>query len=123
MGGSTSRVWLIVAVRCGCLDFVIRIARAAFDILRLALARDHLGTEGVSTAPARRSPGILHILFVSREPLGLEPVPPRARASLLRTLFAPEKLPLDPEPAPAAQRRVSGLFAAEKLGDAPDDVP
>lgn len=104
----------------------MRIARVAVDILRLAFARDRLDSDPVpAAAPARKSPGVLHVLFVSREPLGVEVEPPRARRSVLRTLFARETLPLDPEPAPAARRtgRVAALFAPEKLDDAPDDAP
>lgn len=98
----------------------------AVDILRLAFARDRLGTDPVpDPAPARKRPGVLHVLFVSREPLGVEPEPPRAPRSLFRTVFAREALPLDPEPAPEARPkgRLATLLAPEKLDDAPDDVP
>lgn len=92
----------------------MRIARAAFDVLRLAVARDRLDSE--PAAPPRKTPGVLHLLFVSREPLGLEPEPPRTRRSLLRTLFAREELPVDPEPAPARRKgRLAALFAPERL--------
>jgi hypothetical protein len=118
-------VWLIVAVRCGCLNFVMRIARAAVDLLRLTFARERLDSAPAPAAQERKSPGVVHVLFVSREPLAVEPEAPRASRSLLRVLFAPERLPLDPEPAPAARRkgRLAALFAAEQLGDPPDDVP
>jgi hypothetical protein len=122
LAAAATRVWLIVAVCCGCLDFVTRIARAALDVLRLALARDRLGSEPAPSTPSARKPlGVIHVLFVSREPLGFEPVPPRAARSVLRTIFAPEKLPLDPEPAPATRRRsrLAALFAPEKLDDSP----
>jgi hypothetical protein len=96
-------------------------ARVVVDVLRLALARDRLGTES-PPATTRKFKGVLHILFVSREPLGEEPVPPpSASRSVLRTIFAPERLPLDPEPPPAAKRksRLAALFAPEKLDDSP----
>ena len=99
-----------------------RIASAALEILRLAVARDRLGhPPPASSEPPRKPRGVLHVLFVSREPLGLEPEPPRARRSVLRTLFAREQLPLDPEPAPPPRRRgrLAALLAPEKLDDAP----
>jgi hypothetical protein len=63
---------------------------------------------------------VLHVLFVSTEPLGTEPER-RTRRSLLHTLFAPETLPLDPEPGPPPRRRgrLAALLAPEKLDDAP----
>lgn len=113
---------LIVALCCGCLDFVIRIARVVVDAFRLALARDRLGAAPPAPAtPPRKLRGVLHVLFVSREPLGVEPEPPRPPRSLLRTLLAPERLPLDPEPPPAPRRRgrLAALLAPEKLDDSP----
>ena len=114
---------MIAAVRCDCLNFVIRLVRAVLDGLRLALARDTLGPAPADDAePARRSPGILHVLFVSREPLGTAPEePPRPRRSVFRTLIAPEVLPRDPEPPPAPRRRgrLAALFAFERLDDSP----
>lgn len=103
----------------------MRIARVAVDILRLAVARERLEAEPApAPAPARKAQGVLHVLFVSREPLGLEPEPPRAPRSLFRTLFPRETLPLDPEPAPArGSGRLAALLAREKLDDAPDDAP
>jgi hypothetical protein len=101
---------------------VKRIASAALEILRLAVARDRLDPPPPASAePPRKPDGVLHVLFVSREPLGLEPEPPRARRSVLRTLFAREQLPLDPEPAPPPRRRgrLAALLAPEKLDDAP----
>jgi hypothetical protein len=102
----------------------MRIARAVLDGLRLALARDTLGSEEPALAAARPppAPGILHVLFVSREPLGVAPeAPPRERRSLLRALFAPEVLPRDPEPPPAPRRRgrLAALLAFERLDDSP----
>jgi hypothetical protein len=72
---------------------VKRIARAALEILRLAVARDRLPPPPPAPPESPRgSHGVLHVLFLSREPLGLEPEPPRRRRSVLRALFAPEKL-------------------------------
>ena len=87
---------MIAAVRCDCLNFVIRLVRAVLDGLRLALARDTLGP-----APADDA----------------EP----ARRSVFRTLIAPEVLPRDPEPPPAPRRRgrLAALFAFERLDDSP----
>ena len=115
-------VWLIVAVCCGCLIFVIRIARVVVDAFRLALARDRLGAPPpLPTTPPRKRRGVLHVLFVSREPLGVDPEPPHPPRSLLRILFAPERLPLDPEPPAGPRRRgwLAALLAPEKLDDAP----
>lgn len=117
-------MWLIAAVACGCLVFVIRIVRAAADVLRLAIAREKLGDADPSppTGVSPRAPGVLHVLFVSREPLGSEPeAPPRPRGSLLRALFARESLPFDPVPAADARRRsrLAALLAPEKLDDTP----
>ena len=69
----------------------MRYARAVLDALRLAFSRDTLGHESppAAAAPARR--GVLHVLLVSREPLGEEPAAP-PRRSRLAALFAPEKL-------------------------------
>lgn len=99
----------------------MRIARAALEILKLAVARDRLGPPPEEpAAPPRKPDGVVHVLFVSREPLGLEPEAPRARRSLLRTLFAREPLPMDPVPArPARRSRIAALLAPEKLDDAP----
>ena len=114
---------MIAAVRCDCLDCVIRLVRTVIDGLRLALARDTLGPAPAHDAePARRSHGILHVLFVSREPLGTAPEePPRLRRSVLRAVLAPEVLPRDPEPPPAPRRRgrLAALFAFERLDDSP----
>ena len=100
---------------------MIRFARAVLDALRLAFARDSLGHEPppAAGAPARR--GVLHVLLVSREPLGEEPAaPPREGRPLLRWVFGHETLPLDPEPPRAARRsRLAALFAPEKLDDSP----
>jgi hypothetical protein len=115
------QVWLIAAVWCACLDRVIRLVRAVLDGLRLALARETLAPAPAESAePPRRSPGILHILFVSREPLATAPEePPRAHRSVLRAMFAPEILPMDPElpPAPRRRGRLAALLAFEKLDD------
>ncbi len=109
---------MIAAGRCDCLIPVIRFVRAVLDGLRLALARDTLGEEEPA-AGARPSPGVLHVLLVSREPLGTEPeAPPRTRRSILAALLAPEALPLDPEPpAPRRRGRLATLFAFERLDD------
>jgi hypothetical protein len=115
-------VRLIVAARCGCLEIVMHLARAAVEILRLAVARDRLGPPPeVSAEPPKKPDGVLHLLFVSREPLGSEPEAPHAPRSIFRTLFAPEQLPFDPEPPrPARGRgRLAALLAPEKLDDAP----
>ena len=122
---------------------MIRIVRAAADVLRLAIAREKLGDAPPSPPSAVSPParGVLHVLFVSREPLGTEPEPPpRPRRSLLHALFAPERLPFDPVPPPeakprsrpeslpfdpvpptAARRRsrLAALLAPEKLDDVP----
>ena len=98
----------------------MRMKRAVVEILRLAVARDRLDPAPVpSSEPPRASEGVLHVLFVSREPLGVEPEQ-RTRRSLLHALFAPEALPLDPELAPPARRRgrLAALLAPEKLDDA-----
>ncbi len=101
----------------------MRIARAVLDALRLALARDSLGAEPApTTEPAPRAHGVLHVLFLSREPLGEEPEePPRPRRGILRMLLAPEELPRDPTPPPAPRRRsrLAALFAFERLDDSP----
>jgi hypothetical protein len=99
---------------------VIRFARALVDAFRLALARDRLGPAPAAQGTvAPRTPGILHLLLVSREPLGIEPESPRRSRSVVRTIFAPEKLPFDPEPAPAQPRRgrLAALLAPEQLDD------
>ena len=116
----------------------------AADVLRLAITREKLGDAPPSlpSAVSPPAPGVLHVLFVSREPLGTDPEPPpRARRSLLHALFAPEALPFDPvappaprsgsrpEPlpfdpvpqaAPRRRSRLAALLAPEKLDD---DVP
>ena len=136
-------MWLIAAAACGCLDSVIRIVRAAADVLRLAIAREKLGDAPPSppSGVSPSTPGVLHVLFVSREPLETEPVPPpRPRRSLLHALFAPEPLPFDPVPPPAPRpgsrpaplpfdpvpqaaprrrSRLAALLAPEKLDDVP----
>ena len=119
---------------------MIRFVRAAVDVLRLAIAREKLGDAPPSATPpvSPPTPGVLHVLFVSREPLGTEPEsPPRRRRSLLRLLFAPEPLPVDPVPdlvprvgrapdllpfdpvpaAPPRRSRLAALLAPEKLDD------
>jgi hypothetical protein len=97
-------------------------ARAVLEALRLAFARDRLGSEEPPAA-ARPRKGVLHVLLVSREPLGEEPEPPpppREGRPLLRWIFGREDLPLDPEPPRAPRRgRLAALFAAEKLDDSP----
>lgn len=119
-----SGVRLIAAVGCGCLFCVKDIVRTVLEVLRLAVSRESLGAPPPAAGtPARRAaPGILHVLFVSREPLGEEPAAPaRPRRPLLRWLLAPEELPLDP-PAPAPPRRrgrLAALLAPEKLDDSP----
>lgn len=102
----------------------MRIARAIAEALRLAFAREELGREERpapgGAAPA--APGVLHVLFVSREPLGVEPEPPRdERRPVWRWLFGVDELPLDPEPAPGSPRRsrLAALLAPEKLDDSP----
>jgi hypothetical protein len=99
----------------------MRIARAIAEAVRLAFARDTLGKEEPSRAgPA--APGVLHVLFVSREPLGLEPEPPpRDGRPLLRWIFGFEELPRDPVPPPGPPRRsrLAALLAPEKLDDSP----
>jgi hypothetical protein len=117
-------VWLIAAAACGCLNSVIRIVRAAADVLRLALAREKLGDAPPSppSAVSPPAPGVLHVLFVSREPLGTEPEPPtRSRRSLLSALFSREQLPFDPVPqaAPRRRSRLAALFVPEKLDESP----
>lgn len=97
----------------------MRFVRAVLEVLRLALSRERLGTEaGPPPGGARTTHGVLHVLLVSREPLGFDPERPRVRRSVLRTIFAPERLPLDPEP-PAARRRgrLAALLAPERLDD------
>lgn len=99
----------------------MRFVRAVVEALRLALRRERLGpAPAPSDVPRRKPGGVLHVLFVSREPLGVEPEPPRAPRSVLRALFAPEALPFDP-PLPAARRRgrLAALLAPEKLDDSP----
>lgn len=100
---------------------MLRFLRTAVEIFRLAFSRDRLGVDAAPPPGARRKhPGVLHVLFVSREPLGFEPEAPPARHSVLRTIFAPETLPLDPEPPRAARRgRLAALFAPERLDDPP----
>jgi hypothetical protein len=101
---------------------VIRIARAIVEAVRLAFARDTLGREeppGAGSAPAP-APGVVHVLFVSREPLGHEPEPPpRNGRPLLRWIFGIEELPRDPEPprGPPRRSRLAALLAPEKLDD------
>ncbi len=102
----------------------MRFARAVLDALRLALARDELGREApaVGAPAAPPSPGVLHVLLVSREPLGSLPELPGApHFSLLRSLFAREALPFEPEPpsAPRSRGRLAALFGLEKLDDSP----
>jgi hypothetical protein len=113
---------LIAALCCGCLDFVMRIARTGVDALRLALAREQLGVDPVSP-PAKRAPGILHTLFVSREPLGHETESPQAKKKpgVLHILFVSrEPLGFEPVPPPARRRsRLAALFAPERLDDSP----
>lgn len=115
---------LIAAVGCGCLICVKDIVRTVLEVLRLAVSRESLGTppRAGDVPPRRSAPGVLHVLFISREPLGVEPpAPARPRRPLLRWLLAPEPLPLDPpEPAPPRRRgRLAALLAPEKLDDAP----
>jgi hypothetical protein len=99
----------------------MRLARAVMEALRLALARDTLAREEPSGGAAPAAKGVLHVLLVSREPLGEEPAPPpREGRPLLRWIFGREELPLDPE-APRAPRRsrLAALLAPEKLDDSP----
>ncbi len=98
------------------------IARAALEVVRLAFARDSLGEAPPAERGSAKPPGagILHVLFVSREPLGEEPpAAGRPRRPLLRWLFAPDELPFDPVPPepPRRRGRVAALFAPEKLDD------
>jgi hypothetical protein len=106
---------------CDCLDRVKRFARAAVDFARLVLGREALGepSETASRASAPAPHGVLHLLFVSREPLGVEPEPPpRDGKPILRWIFGREVLPLDPQPPRAARRgRLAALFTLEKLDD------
>jgi len=97
---------------------VIRIARAALEILRLTIARERLGGE-LAPAPAgsHRPRRLLRLLFAI-EPLPLDPpAPSRRRGSLLAALLTPEPLPRDPvASAPSRRRsRLAALFAPEKL--------
>jgi hypothetical protein len=100
----------------------MRMARGAVEYVRLALARETLGDPPAAQAPPEgaKRPGVLHLLFVSREPLGEEPaqVSPRRR-SILPRLFRAEALPLDPEERPrrsgAPQSFLGALFAIEEL--------
>jgi hypothetical protein len=66
--------------------------RAAVEFARLVLGREALGElPAPPSAAARR--GVLHLLFVSREPLPFDPEPTRpTRRGWLAALFAPEKL-------------------------------
>lgn len=94
--------------------------RTVLEVFRLAVGRESLGAPPpASHAPEPRSSGIIHLLFVSREPLGEEPAgPPRARRPLLRWLLAPEELPYDPvPPEPRRRGRLAALFAPEHLDD------
>lgn len=97
----------------------MRIARAVLKVLRLAVAHERLDpAPPASAAPPGKAHGVLHLLFVSREPLGFDPEPPRPRRrSLLRALLAPEELPRDPHVAPAPRRRgrLAALLLPEKL--------
>jgi hypothetical protein len=115
-------VRLIAAVRCDCLSFVKAMVRAALEVFRLTVARESLDApRSASDAPERRSrPGILHVLFFSREPLGEEPAgPARPHRPLLRWLLAPEQLPYDPVPPepPHRRGRLAALLAPEHLDD------
>jgi hypothetical protein len=114
-------VRLIVAARMWLPEGVIRLARAVIEALRLAFARDTLGHESPAAAEAPVRKGVLHVLLVSREPLGTESAPPpRAGRPLLRWIFGREALPLDPAPPrPARRSRLAALFAPEKLDDSP----
>lgn len=99
----------------------MRMFRAVLEGLRLALTRESLGDSPADERPPKAGGprGVLHVLFVSREPLGLDPEPPpSARKPLLRALFGIEELPYDPVPPLTRRRgRFSGLFALEKLDD------
>ena len=99
----------------------MRLARAVMEALRLAFAGDTLGHEAPPTAATPAAKGVLHVLLVSREPLGEEPVPPpREGRPLLRWIFGRETLPRDPERPRAARRsRLAALLAPEKLDDSP----
>ncbi len=98
----------------------MRLVRAVLEAVRLAFARDTLGEEpapqGAADAPPK---GVVHVLLVSREPLGEEPeAPPREGRPILRWILGRQELPLDPEPPRAARRsRLGALFAPEKLDD------
>ena len=98
-------------------------ARRAIAYVRLALAREDLGESPPNPGPSReRSHGVLHMLFLSREPLGEEPVAsPAPRRSVLRWLLAAEPLPLDPEPPrpPARRGRLAQIFGPERLDGPP----
>jgi hypothetical protein len=102
----------------------MRIARAIAEAVRLAFARDTLGREAPPSpdTAAPPAPGVLHVLFVSREPLGHEPeAPPQDGRPVLRWIFGIEALPRDPEPPPGPPRRsrLAALLAPEKLDDSP----
>ena len=113
--------------------------RAVVELVRLVLGREKLGEAPphLARGAAPASVGVLHVLFVSREPLGEEPPPPpREGRPLLRWILGREELPLDPEPQrpprrsrreelpldpepPRAPRRsrLAALFAPERLDD------
>jgi hypothetical protein len=99
----------------------MHLARAVMEALRLAFARDTLGHEAPPAAATPAAKGVLHVLLVSREPLGEESAPPpREGRPLLRWIFGRETLPHDPEPPRAARRsRLAALFAPEKLDGSP----
>jgi hypothetical protein len=74
--------------------FVKAIRRQLLVALRAAFAWERLPPATAASAPARRGPGLLRMLFAI-EPLPLDPpLEPRARGRWLRWLLTPE--PLDP---------------------------
>jgi hypothetical protein len=98
----------------------MRMVRAGIELVRLALSRETLEEPPFpSPPPSGPRHRVLHLLFVSREPLGEEPVPPpREGKHLLRWIFGREALPEDPvAPRPAHRSRLAALFAPEKLED------
>jgi hypothetical protein len=97
----------------------MRMLRGGIELVRLALSRETLGEPPPASAPpAGPRHRVLHLLFVSREPLGEEPVPPpREGKHLLRWIFGREVLPEDPVAPRARRSRLAALFAPEKLED------